>query len=123
MPYVKSFDQRYEKYKAKTAPDRVGTRYEAVKDLAVSRYREGIIPIVSVRELARNVLDSNGVPAAQWGMYLAFATKLASLKQKYSGSTFAARANGLAQNFVVRGADPEIISALASLVGATITLP
>jgi len=117
VPIVKTLADRVESYKAKTAPDRVGTRYGAVKELAVNRYIGGVGSIVAIREIVRNILESNGVPASAQGVYYAFAFKLASKGFSHSGKEFDDIVAGLKAWFTAKGADPAVLDKIASLFG------
>jgi len=116
MPIVKTLADRVEKFKAKTPPDQTGTRYGAVKDLAIGRFVEGAGIMAAIRERARDILEREGVPAAEHGVYYAFAMKLASKAMSHSGPELDAIAEGLKQWFVAKGADPAILDKIASLI-------
>lgn len=119
MPAVKSITERYEKFKAKMAPDRVGSRYDAVKSIALERYLEGSAGIVSIREHARDLLSHLGVPAGDWPIYLSFVLYLVTKENNYSGKTLAKRILGAKANWVARGADPAILDKLVRMVFGT----
>jgi len=116
VPIVKTLADRVQKFSVATAPDRVGTRYGAVKDLALARYGDGASVIATVREMARNVLVTAGVPPAQQGVYFAFAMKLASKAMSHTGPALDKVIDGLKAWFVAKGADPAILDKLAKLV-------
>jgi len=116
MPIVKTLADRVEKFKAKTPPDQTGTRYGAVKDIAVARYIEGSGVMAAVRERVRNILESEGVPAGFHGVYYAFAMKLASKALSHEGPELEAIASGLKQWFVAKGADPAVLDKIANLI-------
>jgi len=116
MPIVKTLSDRVEKFAAKTAPDRVGTRYGAVKELASSRFVEGAGVIAAVRERVRDILESQGVPAALHGVYYAFAFKLATKALSHYGAELEKIANGLKAWFTAKGADPAVLDKIASLI-------
>lgn len=116
MPSVKSIDERYEKFKAKTAPDRVGTRFDAVKSIALERYIHGSAAVVSIREQVRNLLSSLGVPAGDWALYMSFANYIAGKVDKYFDKTMAARLLGAKANWTIRGADPSVLNKIISMI-------
>lgn len=116
MPKPKTLAERYSKFVAKMAPDRVGTRYEAAKPVALNRYVENISGIVDIRERVRHLLSTMGVPSAEWALYISFAQKVASFAQHLSGDTLIARVEGAKANFVARGADPDILTKLTNLI-------
>ena len=116
MPIVKTLSDRVQKFQAKTAPDRVGTRYGAVKELAGRRFIEGAGVIAAVRERVRDILEREGVPAAVHGVYYAFAFKLASKALSHYGPELEAIAAGLKAWFTAKGADPAILDKIANLI-------
>jgi hypothetical protein len=102
-------------FKGKTAPDRVGSRYGAVKSIAVDRYVDGISPVTAVREAVRNILESNGVPAGQHAGYYAFALQAAKYAFSHEGATLKKIVAGLKQKFAAFGCDPAILDQIAKL--------
>jgi hypothetical protein len=119
MPLVKGLKERYEKFTAKTPPDVVGARYAASKAIAYKRELAGAGAIAEVIELARNILESKGVPAGQHGVYYAFVEKVRKAMFSHTGATLKAYVDGLKAAFAQKGADPAILDTLAKLlVGA-----
>lgn len=116
MPVVRNLAQRYEKFRAKTAPDRVGSRYDASKSIALERYLEGVTPSVSLREQARSLLDTLGVPAGHWAVYLSFIQHLSTKINKYDSATFDRFVSAVKLNWTIRGADPAVLDKLIMLV-------
>jgi len=117
MPGVKDLRERVDKYVAKTPADQTGTRYGAVKDLAVGRFTSYASSVVEFRELVRNVLNKEGVPAGQQGVYFAFAMRLRSKVFSHSGTTLKDYVNGIIQDFTTgKGADPTILKKIASMI-------
>ncbi len=116
MPLVKTLSDRIQKFSAKTAPDRVGARYGAVKDLAVNRYIDNMADFTAVRERARGILESEGVPAGFHGVYYAFIFKLMKAAQSHSGATLRKVVEGLKQVYTAKGADPAVLDKLVGLV-------
>lgn len=116
MPIVKTLSDRVQKFQAKTAPDRVGARYGAVKSIAGNRYIEGAGLITAVREKIRDILERNGVPAAVHGVYYAFGFKLASKALSHYGPELDAIAEGLKAWFTAKGCDPAILDQIAALI-------
>ena len=117
MPLVKGLRDRVDKFTAKTPADQTGARYGAVKDIAVGRFTEWASGPVEFRELVRNVLESEGVPAGQQGMYYAFAFKCRKALFSHSGPTLKAVINGLINDFTTgKGADPAILKKIATMI-------
>jgi len=116
MPIVKTLADRVEKFKAKTPPDQTGTRYGAVKELASGRFIEGAGVIAAVRERVRDILEREGIPASDHGVYYAFAFKCASKALSHSGVELAAVVEGIKAWFVAKGADPAVLDKIANLI-------
>lgn len=116
MPIVADMQTRYQKYVAKMSPDRVGTRYDAVKDIALNRYLEGVALIRPAVEHAKAILDELGVPPGEYGLYLAFIQSLLSKMRSYNGKTFENVVLGMKQMWINKGADPTILDTLINLV-------
>jgi len=119
MPVVKTWLIDYAKFSAKTAPDRVGTRYEASKSIATSRYSDAVANIVTVRELARNVLSDAGVPAGQWALYLSFVQYITKFAYSFVDETLKKRIAGAKARCTAMGADPAILDKLVNIVFGT----
>jgi len=116
MPIVKTLSDRVEKFKAKTPPDQTGTRYGAVKDLASGRFLEGAGIITAVRERVRDILEREGIPATDHGVYYAFAFKATSKALSHSGAELDSIIEGLKAWFTAKGADPSILDKIANLI-------
>ncbi|MEM1522101.1 MAG: hypothetical protein QW407_03310 [Thermofilaceae archaeon] len=116
MPLVKTLADRYLKYTRKMVPETTGARYGASKDIAVVRLIEGAGVMAGIRELARQIIETEGVPAGQQGIYFAFVQKLRKYAFSHSGSTLANIVQGVTAEFVAKGADPAILEKLSSLV-------
>ncbi|RLE65536.1 MAG: hypothetical protein DRJ38_03560 [Thermoprotei archaeon] len=116
MPLVKTLSDRVQKFTAKTPADVTGTRYGAVKDLAVNRYIEGAGIFYAVRERVRDILEREGVPATVHGIYYAFALQLTRYALSHYGPELEKIAEGLKLRFVGKGADPAILDKIANLI-------
>jgi hypothetical protein len=116
MPLVKGLKERFDKYTAKTPADTFGARYVASRAIALKRHAEGASAIAEVIELARNVLESKGVPAGQQGVYYAFVEKVRKALFSHTGATLTAYVSGLKATFVQKGCDPAILDTLAKLI-------
>jgi len=123
VPITKTLRDRTEKFTAKTPADQTGARYGAVKEIAVGRFIDYASSIVEFRELVRNVLEAEGVPAGQQGMYYAFAQKLRRYAFSHSGDPLKAIVNGLISDFSTgKGADPAILKKIAAMIlGETVS--
>jgi len=116
MPYVVPLGEQIHRFSAKTAPDRVGSRYEAAKSIAIARYIDNHAPFAAIVDLVKDILASKGVPSGMYGIYIAFAEQLLKKAQKHTGETLDKIVLGLKQKFVAKGADPEILNLIAKLV-------
>ncbi|RLG76830.1 MAG: hypothetical protein DRO14_03220 [Thermoprotei archaeon] len=116
MPIVKTLSDRVEKFKAKTPADQTGTRYGAVKELASGRYIEGAGIITAVRERVRDILEREGIPASDHGVYYAFAFKAVSKALSHSDTELETIIEGLKAWFTAKGADPAMLDKIANLI-------
>jgi hypothetical protein len=116
VPLVKGLAERYAKFTAKTPPDITGARYAASKEIAVKRMLEYASATAAAVELARNVLETSGVPAAQHGVYYAFVQKVRKAAFSHSGADLKAIVEGLKALFTAKGADPTVLDTLAKLI-------
>lgn len=122
MPVVRDLATRYTKYMAKMDPERVSARYEAVKQIAINRYIEGVAPIRAGVESVKALLDSIGVPAGDYAIYISFAEALLKKMRSYNGATFRNVAFGMKTYWVNKGGDPEILNKVIALItGVTTT--
>jgi len=110
---VKFADDMYTKFTGKTAPERVGTRYEASKTQAINLYAAKGIAIRSVVERVRSLLATNDVPIGVFGVYFAFAEKLAVKAEAYGGVLPTAVIEGFKKEYALKGADPAILDKIA----------
>jgi len=116
VPITKGLRDRLEKFTAKTPPDVTGARYAASKAIAVGREWDFASPIGEVVELARNVLESDGVPAGQFAVYLAFVQKVRRALFSHRGATLGKIVSGLKSYFAQLGADPATLDKLSKLM-------
>jgi len=112
---VKGSDDMYLKFTGKTAPDRVGKRYGASKPIAVTLYGANALAIRTVVEKTRSILSALDVPSGKWGVYIAFAEKLAVKADAYSGIIPASIVEGFKAEFALKGADPAILDKISLL--------
>lgn len=115
MPQVSSLSDRATKFSKKTAPDRVGARYDASKEIAVERYGEAVSVRFAVQEMVRNLLSTKGVPPGQQGVYYAFAFMVLSKRWSHTGDAFEKFVEGIKARFVAFGADPAILDSIMTL--------
>ena len=113
---VKYADDMIAKFTGKTAPDRVGARYDAAKPIAIPKYASNGLKYRVLIERARSTLTANDVPTGLWGVHIAFVLNLARHAEAYAGVLPASIVEGLKSEYTLKGADPRILDALAKLV-------
>jgi len=116
MPMTKGLRDRFEKFTGKTPPDVTGSRYAASKAMAVARAWEFASPVGEVVELARDVLEAEGVPAGQHAVYYAFVQKVRKAMFSHRWTTLSKIVSGLKSYFVQLGADPALLDKLSKLM-------
>ena len=115
MGMVPNLADRATKFSQKTAPDRVGSRYETSKTVAVNRYAEATSVRFALQEVVRNILTSKGVPPGLHGVYYGFAFMAMSKAFSHQGETLKKFIAGLKARFTAFGADPAILDEIAKL--------
>ncbi|MEM0261480.1 MAG: hypothetical protein QW733_02010 [Desulfurococcaceae archaeon] len=113
---VKLATDMVSKYTGKMAADRVGSRYGAAKNIAISKYNANAMKFRNVIETVRGILSQSNVPPGLWGIYIAFAEKLASKAWSYAGVLPDTVVNGFIQEYSLKGADPAVLDKLASII-------
>ena len=117
MPIVKSVQDAYLKYTAKTAPDRAGARYDAAKNVALPRYLGGVNPFTVVREIVRNVLGRFGIPPAKSGAYYAFGFEITKASLAHRDQALKKVVAGLEAKYVTLGLDPTVLKEIEKTIG------
>ena len=114
--------QQFTKYQLKYSGANVTTVLTAIKSSVMEpRYEAAISQVTDAREVARKILNENGVEPGKWGIHIAFAMALASAKFSFAGPTLAKVAQALKARFVGLGADPTICDKLIeAIVGALV---
>jgi hypothetical protein len=113
---VKYADDMVQAYIGKTAPDRVGRRYGAAKEIAVLKYAVKGLNARSIIEAIRGILTNLGVPTGRWGVHIAFGLKLWKMSQAYNGVLPRAIVDGLITEYTLKGASPDILTKIASMI-------
>jgi hypothetical protein len=115
---VKYADDMVQAFTGKTAPDRVGRRYGAAKEIAVLKYAVKGLNARSIVEAIRGILTDAGVPSGRWGVHIAFGLKLWKMSQAYNGVLPKSIIDGLITEYTLKGASPDILTKIASMVPA-----
>jgi hypothetical protein len=116
MPIVKSAGDMAQMFSAKTTPERVAARYEAAKNIAITKYINYAMPFRAVVERVRELLIALGVPQGLWGVHIAFALVLLRLARATKGRLPDHIIAGVKSEYVAKGADPAILDKIVSLV-------
>jgi len=113
---VKYADDMVQMYTGKTAPDRVGRRYGAAKEIATLKYSVKGLSARSIVETIRGILTDAAVPTGRWGVHIAFGLKLWKMSQAYNGVLPKAIIDGLITEYTLKGGLPEVLTKIASIV-------
>jgi len=116
MPIVRSVSDMIDMFDKKTAPDRVGARYEAAKEIAIRRYTNVATVYRVLIEKIRGLLIANNVPTGKWGVHISFGELLQKYVLTMKGDVPATLIDGLKAVFVAKGADPAILDKIKALV-------
>jgi len=115
---VKYADDMLAAYTGKTAPDRVGKRYDAVKELAITKYSVKGLNARTIIETIRGILSDLDVPVGRWGVHIAFGLKLWKVSQAYVGTPPKSVVDGFITEYTLKGGDPNVLTRIASIVAA-----
>ena len=115
---VKYADDMLAAYVGKTAPDRVGRRYDAVKELAITKYSVKGLNARTVVEVIRGILSDLDVPTGRWGIHIAFGLKVWKMAQAYAGTPPKSVIDGFITEYTLKGANPDVLTRIASIVAA-----
>jgi hypothetical protein len=113
---TKYADDMVTAFTGKMAPDRVGTRYDAVKSIATAKYAVNGLNARSVIETVRGILSNRGIPVGKWGIHIAFALKIWKMAKAYAGVPPASVVDGFISEYTLKGGDPATLTAIAGLV-------
>jgi hypothetical protein len=116
MPIVRTVADMVNMFSAKTAPDRVGARYEASKEIALRRYTNNAMPYRTLVEKIKDLLSKLNVPPGKWGVHIAFGEILQKISITTRGAVPAAIVEGLKTAYVAKGADPSTLDQIVKLV-------
>ena len=116
MPIVRTVADMVNMFGNKTTADRVGTRYEASKEIAERRYTNNAMPFRVLVEKIRDLLSKLGVPPGRWGVHIAFGEMLQKIAITTRGAVPTEVVNGLKTAFIAKGADPAILDQIVKLV-------
>lgn len=116
MPITKSAGDMAQMFSAKTAADRVATRYAASQQIAVTKYINYATPFRMLVERVREILTDLGVPQGKWGVHIAFAEALLRIAKATKGRLPDAVVTGVKNEYIAKGADPAVLDKLATLV-------
>jgi len=121
MPGVKRFGDMREKYELKYDGANVTTALTAVEEIKNRRYEAFSSPIVNIIETVRPILEANGVPAGQHGIYYAFAQVIQSKAFSHSGATLDSIIAGKKSEWITaHKADPTILDKIILAIIGTL---
>jgi len=115
---VKYADDMLAAYVGKTAPDRVGRRYDAVKELAITKYSVKGLNARTIIEVIRGILSDLDIPVGRWGVHIAFGLKVWKVAQAYVGTPPKSVIDGFITEYTLKGGNPDALTKIASIVAA-----
>jgi hypothetical protein len=125
MPLYRTGLDMFSKYQKKYNPTVVETRFTDVQDVAFARAQAGLHSVAVIREMIRDVLDTQGVAGGDRATYLAFALKLWKHVSRQGGANKEKIKDGLVAYFkTAYGLDESILSAIGdAIIVAVIPTP
>jgi len=117
---VRKAEYRYRKYKGKIDPDVIAGRFDALKahmDIMVA----GEFPkLVEFEMKTKAILTKHGVYSWQFPFYYNVAREMYAKAKKFAGDTLVALAQIIANKWVTRGLNADIVAEIIALFGITI---
>ena len=107
---VRSEVYRARKFQGKVDPDAVRSRFAALKEDMVEQTAQRQAELVSLEQDIKNIIEPYGVPTIFIPQYLNVGRQLWSLSGKFTGQTFKNEATLVAQKWVSRGLDKNLVN-------------
>jgi len=117
---VRKAGKRAETWEIKTKPELLHPVLASRHREMVNSIRKAYTSIDMLYESITNLLDSRGVFAQSRLLYRSFVEELYKLSQKYTSKALEKQATTIYNKYVDYGADPDILSETAKLVGVKI---
>ena len=109
---------RQKKYEAKVTGDVVKARFDALKEVMAEQTSARFGELASLEEsIKREILEPAGVPTITIPFYLNIARELYSKSRSFTGTTFNTEATLVAQKWVARGLNKEIVNKILQKFG------
>jgi hypothetical protein len=116
---VRSEVYRARKFEGKMDPDAVRSRIAALKEDMVEQTAQRQAELVSLEKDIKNIVEPEGVSSILIPQYLNVGRQLWSLSGKFSGQTFQNEAALVAQKWVSRGLDKDIVNKILAYFGVS----
>jgi hypothetical protein len=107
---VRSEVYRARKFEGKMDPDAVRSRIAALKEDMVEQTLQRQAELVSLEKDIKGIVEPHGVPSILIPQYLNVGRQLWSLSGRFSGNTLVLEGQLLAQKWVGRGLNKDIVN-------------
>jgi hypothetical protein len=109
---------RQKKYEAKLTGDVVKARFDALKEVMAEQTSARFGELATIEDsVKKEILEPAGVPSIQIPFYLNVARELYSKSRTFTGETFNTEATLVAQKWVARGLQKEIVNRILQKFG------
>lgn len=124
IPYVtvKPYTIRKARFEAKVDPDIYETRTDALSSLMKEQYRALSTLQVDLEQKVGDYLNSLGLTGITLHHYRNFSQELFSLSRRFKDQTLNVQATIMAQKWVSRGLNPDILKHIAQILGITLNI-
>jgi hypothetical protein len=116
---VRSEVYRARKFEGKMDPDAVRSRIAALKEDMVEQTLQRQSELVGLEKDIKGIVEPQGVPTILIPQYLNVGRQLWSLSGRFRGATFQSEAQLLAQKWVGRGLDKDIVNLILGHFGVS----
>jgi len=118
---VRKAEYRFRKYKGKIDPDVISGRFDALKGHMDIMVASEFPKLVEFEMKTKAILEKHAVYSWQFPFYYNVAREMYAKAKKFRGDTLVALAQIVANKWVTRGLNADIVAEIIALFGITIT--
>jgi len=116
----KSAEYRARKYASKMDPTVIGSRFTAVKDLAVEQTNAAQAQLAAMESQVRTILASHAIPTWQNPAYLNAARQMWRKSKNFTGDTLVNEIVAIIDGWAAKGLNRDILVEIASIFGVVV---
>jgi hypothetical protein len=114
--------RRASKYEAKNDEEVAAIRTTALKPMMVSQVKVTATEQVELERTVARILHATGIPGIFIHHYRNFSQELYSLKKRFTSESLNTEGKIIAEKWVTRGLDPDLLTEIATVMQVTIDL-